>query len=207
MGNFLIYRELDGRESLHQKHRFEGTSIQTSYMSRYQQAPHYLLEEEIESEESLFNSLSNEERNRERNLVGSLTDTYKFRKGGLIKKTISIHLNGSTQHLISYYTKSDVIESKLPTPSSISELSSLQIPPELLLRQSFRVPPSVEFAELMLKRPSLSPSSTNSSTSSNSSSRRISNVAANMVHQHHQQFPFQDHQRDHHSLCKFPCML
>jgi hypothetical protein len=167
-------------------------------MSRYQQAPHYLLEEDMESEENIFDNLSNEERNRERNLVGSLTDTYKFRKGGLIKKTISIHLNGSTQHLISYYTKSDVIESKLATPSSISELSSLQIAPELLLRQSFRVPPSVEFAELMLKRPSLSPSSTNSSTSSNSSARRISNVTTNMT----QHFPYQDQQREDHSLCK-----
>ncbi|KAI8367813.1 Gti1/Pac2 family-domain-containing protein, partial [Choanephora cucurbitarum] len=128
LANFLIYRELDGRESLHQKQHMETS------------------------------------RDRERNLVGSLTDTYKFKKGGLIKKTISIHLNGSIQHLISYYTKSDVLESKLSTPSSVPEISSLQIAPDLLLKQSFRVPPSVEFAELILKRPSLSPSSTISSS-------------------------------------------
>lgn len=116
-----------------------------------------------------------EERNRERNLVGSLTDTYKFRKGGLIKKTLSIQLNGHTQHLISYYTKEDVLNNRLSTPSSIAELSRLHISPDLILKQSFRVPPSVEFAELVLKRPSLSPSSTiSSSTSYSVTARKLS---------------------------------
>jgi hypothetical protein len=179
LGNFLIYRELDGRESLYHKVPFE-------YDSHYlpipiQQQQQFSDQDNIEP---LLGELSNEERNRERNLVGSLTDTYKFRKGGLIKKTISIHLNGSTQHMISYYTRSDVLEGRLATPSSISDLSNLQISPELLLKQSFRVPPSIEFAELMLKRPSLSPSSTNSTTSTTTAPtmRRKSSHAAITTH-------------------------
>lgn len=165
LGNFLIYRELDGRESLYHKAPFEYDS---PYLPIPVQQQHYQQHQQFSAQddiEPLLGELSSEERNRERNLVGSLTDTYKFRKGGLIKKTISIHLNGSTQHMISYYTRSDVLDGKLATPSSISDLSNLQISPELLLKQSFRVPPSVEFAELMLKRPSLSPSSTNSTAS------------------------------------------
>ncbi|KAI8058928.1 Gti1/Pac2 family-domain-containing protein [Gilbertella persicaria] len=164
LGNFLIYRELDGRESLHQKQHMEAS---TSYMANYYTSTSIY---DPASEDSLEEQLSSEERDRERNLVGSLTDTYKFKKGGLIKKTISIHLNGSIQHLISYYTKTDVLDAKLATPSSVSEISSLQIAPDLLLKQSFRVPPSVEFAELILKRPSLSPSSTISSASSSTQS-------------------------------------
>ncbi|KAL9550715.1 hypothetical protein MBANPS3_004607 [Mucor bainieri] len=161
LGNFLIYRELDGRESLYQQNRAPFDYNSQHYSSPYD----FRGVNQNDSMQPLVGELSSEERNRERNLVGSLTDTYKFRKGGLIKKTISIHLNGSTQHMISYYTRSDVLEGRLATPSSVSDLSDLQISPDLLLKQSFRVPPSVEFAEALLKRPSLSPSSTNSTTS------------------------------------------
>ena len=84
------------------------------------------------------------DRSRERALVGSLTTSYNFKKGGLIKKTMSIVVNGSPQHLISYYTKEDVLNNRLPTPSSIPELAQLEISPDLLLRQSFRIPPMTE---------------------------------------------------------------
>jgi hypothetical protein len=126
LGNFLVYRELDGRESLQQPYDEE-------YMTM-------------------------EDRNRERALVGSLTDTYRFRKDGLIKKTISIHLNNSFQHLVSYYTKQDVLDKCLVTPSSIPDIGAIRLSPDLLLRQSFRVPPSVEYNES-----SLSPTSSSSS--------------------------------------------
>lgn len=163
-----------------------------------------------------------EERNRERNLVGSLTDTYKFRKGGLIKKTLSIQINGCTQHMISYYTKEDVLKCRLATPSSISEISCLQISPDLLLKQSFRVPPSVEFAELMLKRPSLSPPSSTTSSSSASSSTTVVNSnfyhykkypsSTNAKHYYHHPYSPLLHQQNHqqqqyedddHSFCKY----
>ncbi|KAK4521304.1 uncharacterized protein ATC70_011918 [Mucor velutinosus] len=168
LGNFLIYRELDGRESLYQHNRAPFDYDSSHYPSSYDYGA-----AQNDSTQPFVGELSNEERNKERNLVGSLTDTYKFRKGGLIKKTISIHLNGSTQHLISYYTRLDVLEGRLATPSSVSDLSDLQISPDLLLKQSFRVPPSVEFAESLLKRPSLSPTSTSSTTSTATASTAI----------------------------------
>lgn len=84
------------------------------------------------------------DRNRERQLVGSLSDSYKFRKDGLIKKTMSIVVNGVSQHLISYYDPKDVLQGKLRTPSSVPELASLEISPELLIKQNFRIPPMVE---------------------------------------------------------------
>lgn len=84
------------------------------------------------------------DRNRERRLVGSLSDSYRFRKDGLIKKTMSIIVNGVTQHLVSYYHPQDIISNKLRTPSSVPELASLEISPDLLVKQNFRVPPMVE---------------------------------------------------------------
>ncbi|KAG0743868.1 hypothetical protein G6F57_009912 [Rhizopus arrhizus] len=88
LGNFLIYRELEGRELLDEKTSNMLSTNDFQYNEEYKT------------------------NNRERALVGSLTDTYKFKKGGLIKKTLSIQVGGSSQHLISYYTKEDVLSGK-----------------------------------------------------------------------------------------------
>lgn len=230
LGNFLIYRELGGRESLnndnkiptvnnpvidyndrdtyvHQQldnnnygpfQRHDHNINQHDYYQQngnpnYMQSnAHFSYEEQVQYPLEKYNELDIEDREIERNLVGSLTDTYKFRKGGLIKKTLSIQINGGTQHMISYYTKEDVLRNRLATPSSISEISSLTISSELLLKQSFRVPPSVEFAEMTVKRPSLSPSSTGSSTTSSSTSplshhsRRVSSTSYHPYYQNQQ---------------------
>ncbi|KAH9817999.1 Gti1/Pac2 family-domain-containing protein [Melampsora americana] len=76
-------------------------------------------------------------RDVERSLVGSLTTTYKFKEGGLVKKTIS--LDG--MHMISYYKVEDVIAGRLRTPSSHPENLRLPISDELLKAQNFRVAP------------------------------------------------------------------
>lgn len=94
-------------------------------------------------DQSLAASMSTD-RNRERRLVGSLSDSYRFRKDGLIKKTMSIVINGVAQHLISYYQPNDILSNKLRMPSSIPELAGLEISPELLVKQNFRIPPMVE---------------------------------------------------------------
>jgi hypothetical protein len=49
-------------------------------------------------------------------------------------------VDGVQQHIISYYSKEDVLSCKLKTPSSIVELSSLEVSPGLHLRQNFRIP-------------------------------------------------------------------
>ncbi|KAG0164299.1 hypothetical protein DFQ28_010538 [Apophysomyces sp. BC1034] len=125
LGNFLIYRELDKR-ALNDKKMSLSDARQRSYS-----ADHPASDSTID-------------RNRERQLVGSLSDSYKFRKDGLIKKTMSIVINGVSQHLISYYHPQDVLQNKLRTPSSVPELASLEISPELLVKQNFRIPPMVE---------------------------------------------------------------
>lgn len=117
---------------------------------------------------------------RERALVGSLTDTYKFKTGGLIKKTLSIQVNGSSQHLISYYTKEDVLCGKLASPSTIPDIASVRISPELFMQQNFRIPLSLEYPE-NYKRLSLS-SSPCSSNDSVSPRRRSSALLLEMAH-------------------------
>lgn len=81
----------------------------------------------------------------DRSLVGSLTTSYPFAKGGLCKKTISIQVENSTQHLISYYTVEDVRSGRLRTPSSLPEIASLAISPIFLTKTSFRFPPSIRY--------------------------------------------------------------
>lgn len=80
------------------------------------------------------------DRARERALVGSLTSTYRFRSDGLVKKTISL----SGLHMIGYYCIDDVTSGRLRTPSSHSELISLEVSSDFLSPTLFRVPPIVE---------------------------------------------------------------
>ncbi|SJX65921.1 uncharacterized protein SRS1_16474 [Sporisorium reilianum f. sp. reilianum] len=80
----------------------------------------------------------------DRTIVGSLTSSYPFVRDGLCKKTISIQVEGSTQHLISYYKIDDVHNSRLAIPSSLPEISSLSISPMFLNKSNFRYPPIVE---------------------------------------------------------------
>ncbi|KAG0306953.1 hypothetical protein BGZ97_000569 [Linnemannia gamsii] len=122
LGNFLVYRELDKRNS----GKKDASPIDRASRS---------------------SSSDNEtaiEKNKERALVGSLTNSYRFKKNGLIKKTMSIVVNGVSQHMISYYSKEDVLSGKLRTPSSVPELATLEISPEFLMKQNFRIPPTVE---------------------------------------------------------------
>ncbi|KAH9172530.1 Gti1/Pac2 family-domain-containing protein [Lactarius sanguifluus] len=84
------------------------------------------------------------DRQRERSLVGSLTNSYKFKNGGMMKKTFSLTISGVSQHLISYYKIEDVEQGRLRTASSYPELASLDISPEYLEKTHFRNPPKVE---------------------------------------------------------------
>ncbi|KAK9384765.1 Gti1/Pac2 family-domain-containing protein [Lipomyces mesembrius] len=77
----------------------------------------------------------------ERALVGSLVDSYGFKDGGLIKKTMSVLINGSPHHLVSYYKPEDVMQGNFSTPSTNPLLRDLTISPELTQRQNFRIPP------------------------------------------------------------------
>ncbi|KAJ7603066.1 Gti1/Pac2 family-domain-containing protein [Roridomyces roridus] len=90
----------------------------------------------------------------ERTLLGSLTNNYKFKANGLMKKTFSVTLpagssagvggGGGTQHLVSYYSPADVTAGRLRAPSSLPELATLEIAEGLLDRDNFRCPPKTE---------------------------------------------------------------
>lgn len=137
LGNFLIYRELDKRVPGDKKLSISsaGSSSPSAVDNR---------QRSYSADQSVLTCTMSTDRNRERRLVGSLSDSYRFRKDGLIKKTMSIIVHGVAQHLISYYLPNDIISSKLRTPSSVPELASLEISPDLLIKQNFRIPPMVE---------------------------------------------------------------
>ncbi|KAF1802425.1 Gti1/Pac2 family-domain-containing protein [Mucor lusitanicus] len=123
LGNFLIYRELDKKAGEKKSAPMNSTNT---------------------TDRRSFSIDSSVDRSKERQLVGSLSDSYRFKEDGLIKKTMSIIVNGVAQHLISYYDPQDVIQKKLREPSTVPELASLEISPELLVKQNFRIPPLVE---------------------------------------------------------------
>uniref|UniRef100_A0A8H7KC50 Uncharacterized protein n=1 Tax=Bionectria ochroleuca TaxID=29856 RepID=A0A8H7KC50_BIOOC len=91
----------------------------------------------------------------ERALIGSLIDSYPFKEGGLIKKTISITYRGVTHHLVSYYSVEDVQENRLQTPSRDPALRHIIPRHEICSSQNFRAPskrssiPQMVILELM----------------------------------------------------------
>ncbi|KAI7897276.1 gluconate transport inducer 1/Pac2, partial [Mucor mucedo] len=112
LGNFLVYRELANRET--RSTEGEGYNLYNSGNSNGDPA---LLHQ------------------RERALVGSLTTantSYNFKQDGLIKKTIRIMVNGNYLHIVSYYSKNDVLENQLPTPSASPQFAGLQISADLM---------------------------------------------------------------------------
>lgn len=80
------------------------------------------------------------EKESERQLVGSLTDSYQFKPGGLVKKTMSVKVDEVSYHLVSYYTPEDVKAGLLDRPLEVANLRDIDIRPELLHRQNFRAP-------------------------------------------------------------------
>ncbi|KAJ7284393.1 Gti1/Pac2 family-domain-containing protein [Mycena rebaudengoi] len=69
-----------------------------------------------------------------------------FKPNGLIKKTITVTIEGSDLHLISYYTSSDQHSGKLKRPTSRPDIMNLPMDPRLFRATNFRVPPKVEKA-------------------------------------------------------------
>ncbi|KAI0734173.1 Gti1/Pac2 family-domain-containing protein [Fomitopsis betulina] len=67
-----------------------------------------------------------------------------LKPNGLIKKTITVKINGSDHHLISYFTQDDVRSGRLHRPTSRPDLMALKIPTELLQSANFRYPLKLE---------------------------------------------------------------
>lgn len=143
LGNFLIYREL------HDKKLTRSSSADFGIMhggvtNIDGRSNEMLRSRSLDSSTTLPYGLSvphdHLRRQREKNLLGSLKNSYKFKRNGLIKKSMSLVVDGVQQHIISYYSKEDVLSNRLKTPSNMIELSSLEVSPDLSLRQNFRIP-------------------------------------------------------------------
>ncbi|KAG8707703.1 hypothetical protein FRC08_000338 [Ceratobasidium sp. 394] len=145
LGNFLLYRETDKKGSSAsanaQAASAEPSPLLVSDPANASPPPR---KDSTTSLSRPKDGRAQADRNRERALVGSLTNSYKFKPDGMMKKTFSLTINGSAQHLISYYKVADVEEGRLRTPSSLPELSVLDISPEYLDKTHFRCPPKVE---------------------------------------------------------------
>ncbi|KAF7375292.1 hypothetical protein MSAN_00416000 [Mycena sanguinolenta] len=72
------------------------------------------------------------------------TEHGTFKPNGLIKKTITVTIEGSDLHLISYYTSADQHSGKLKRPTSRPDIMGLTMDPRLFRATNFRVPPKVE---------------------------------------------------------------
>ncbi|TBU50451.1 Gti1/Pac2 family-domain-containing protein [Dichomitus squalens] len=69
-----------------------------------------------------------------------------YKPRGLVKKTITVKIDGSDYHLISYYTQEDLATGLLRRPTSHPDLMAIEIPPELTRSTNFRYPPNLEEA-------------------------------------------------------------
>ncbi|KAI5896522.1 uncharacterized protein SCHCODRAFT_02697934 [Schizophyllum commune H4-8] len=131
LGNFLLYRETDKKGIAHRSRNHaadeDGGKHESQILSRPKK-----------------DDPGKIDKARERSLMGSLTNSYKFKQGGLMKKTFSVTIGGVAQHLISYYSVDDVANGRLRPPSSLPELASLDISPEYLDKTHFRNPPKIE---------------------------------------------------------------
>jgi hypothetical protein len=158
LGNFLLYRETDKRGAGHRGTRPEPPPDAVNEHSQYNVDGARLEAQSLSRPKGESAALSLD-RQRERVLVGSLTNSYKFKSDGLMKKvgprcppapfshapqTFSLTIRGVSQHLISYYKIEDVEQGRLRSPSSLPELASLDISPEYLDKTHFRNPPKVE---------------------------------------------------------------
>ncbi|OCK75817.1 hypothetical protein K432DRAFT_307707, partial [Lepidopterella palustris CBS 459.81] len=138
MGNFLVYRELDkpfppGEKKRAVKRKRTEDDVKT------EPKPSPPVEEQAskngQSPNNFAASLSADDQRR---LCGSLVDSYGFKEGGLIKKTLSIRFKQATHHLISYYTLEDVVDSSLGRPIFDKSLTGVFIRRELVDEQHFR---------------------------------------------------------------------
>ncbi|KAF9449750.1 hypothetical protein P691DRAFT_811912 [Macrolepiota fuliginosa MF-IS2] len=126
VGNFLVYREINERSSSRsgQKKPYPQDDPSSRSLTR-RNSP----------EQLSYKSLPSGHPNN---------DQGTFKPNGLIKKTITVTIEGSDLHLISYYTSEDIRSGVLKRPTSRPDIMSLYMPPHIFRLTNFRVPPKVE---------------------------------------------------------------
>ncbi|KAG6006057.1 hypothetical protein E4U21_007417 [Claviceps maximensis] len=136
LGNFLIYRELEAPFPPGEKKR----ALKKKKPSTGGVAKSVLPSRSSVNGFALAGVDSSPAKDTERALVGSLVDSYPFKKDGLIKKTISITHQGVPHHMVSYYSVSDVVSGRLTAPSRHPSTRGIIPRTELIMSQNFRAP-------------------------------------------------------------------
>ena len=81
----------------------------------------------------------NSDKDVNRGLLGSLVDSYEFKDNGLLKKTMTVQINGVHHHLVSYYSLEDA-KHHLTTPREEGRFKHLKLRDELLNQPKFKFP-------------------------------------------------------------------
>ncbi|KAJ3855779.1 Gti1/Pac2 family-domain-containing protein [Lentinula lateritia] len=126
VGNFLVYREINERASSRGSHKKTYTGEESRNTSIHRNSPG--LPSGYKGSTSPPNG----------------SDQGTFKPNGLIKKTITVTIEGSDLHLISYYTSEDIRNGRLKRPSSRADIMGLYMSPHIFRLTNFRVPPKVE---------------------------------------------------------------
>ena len=142
LGNFLVYRELTkpfppGEKKRATKRNKRSTKPGEPYPRMNgggAENPASPTTPGVKSDGGLDN------RENERALIGSLVDSYGFKEGGLVKKTMSVNVHGVHHHLVSYYRINDALEGHLSPPCKDPRFTNIEPRPELVARQNFRAP-------------------------------------------------------------------
>jgi Gti1/Pac2 family transcription factor len=144
LGNFLVYRELDKPFPPGEKKRAMKKNSRARSSGRpgepYPRPDSNNSTYSPTTPSSATFSSDRAPNEVERSLIGSLVDSYGFKADGLVKKTMSVTVQGVTHHLVSYYSVSDVLNGHLRTPSQTESLNYVRPRPELTSKQSFRSP-------------------------------------------------------------------
>lgn len=130
LGSFLLYRELDRPFASGEK----KTAIKKS--QRYP-----VQSDELYAAPPTFAAPSTPS-DYEQRLRGSLVDSYHFKSGGLVKKTMSVTVRDESHHLISYYQMDHVTANLLQRPSDAPDLAGIR--PRAELTPKLRPPEEVD---------------------------------------------------------------
>ena len=113
--NFLIYRQLNTPLPTGEMKANKGTK-RTRRPGKHNQSP---------------------DKDSIRSLVGSLVDSYDFKEGGLIKKTMTVSVGDRQYHLVSYYSLEDT-KDILRTPRDDPQLKGIAISQQLQCQTKFK---------------------------------------------------------------------
>jgi len=137
LGNFLVYRELTKPFPPGEKKRATKRNKRVQRPGEPYPRPDGT---PVSPTTPGARSDSGLDREGERALIGSLVDSYGFKEGGLVKKTMSVQVHGIHHHLVSYYNIEDVLGGNLRTPKDDPHINGIIPRAELMTRQNFRAP-------------------------------------------------------------------